>query len=257
VSSIIIPANLSRRIYLQRYGGLGVSMVRLLPVRIITKVLVPSLILTLCSARGITAQTTDTGEYYHPSRHVRNVPDIAADAASKGLQSIRIQPLLIDYVEMPNNMVDLLSGYTEVIARVAGSSSRLEGVYRDSIVTDIALDGVEYIAGKELPVDAGKRPITVTIHGGAIVEQGIHITQPTGFPGLEPGQAIAVLLDCETVNGKAICSIPWGFDSVALVSPAGSISFARWMKNGTIKTFLEDESITTLAQLQAAFKAVR
>lgn len=225
------------------------------------KILLVTIAIVICAAGLITfSQSDEKKAVYKPSHPVRNIPELAADAKSKGIAEIIAPPAIIEYPTMPSADV-LFSRFTVAAVQVRTIQPHYEGKYQVQIVSDVTLNILQVLSSKENQRESANVPmpssITVTVHGGTILENEVKVTQRSRFPVLMPNQNFIVILDSRLVDDKSRYYLPFGPDSIIALDSDNKLQSSPWIHSEVLKKFLEENSISSLSDFQVKVQAAR
>lgn len=218
--------------------------------------------ITLALVIAAHSQEKQNDRFYHPSRHVRNIPEVAEDAREKGLKKIVVAPTLVDWNELPG-VDEIFSNNATALVEVRRIESYYEAPYKAFISSSVTLRIVRYLAGSthissntapevhkcEVPQSAPSE-IVVTIQGGDIFDNGIEVEQPSRYPQLQVGQHFIAIVGVRCSDGKLIYALPYGPDSLIAIDRNGHLQRSPWLRAGGLRGFLDQYQIKFMTELR-------
>ena len=213
---------------------------------------------TLVSIGSSADQKDQKDEYYQPSHPVRNVQEMAKDAKENGLKKIVVPPTLVDYNEVPG-VDEIFSRNATALVKVRTIESFYKEPYRSKVNSNLTLDIVQYITGKEtITSNVGVAPsaVTVEVLGGDLVDNGVEVVQRSRFPKFQVGDEFVAVLSAREENGRTRYSLPYGPDSLIGIDSNGSIKSSPWLRAGSLKDFLAQNKIKSLTELDARIREI-
>lgn len=204
------------------------------------------------------SQGTDRTHVYRPSHPVRNLPEMSADAKSRGLIEIEAPSAIVDYPAMPGVDV-LLAHFTFAAVQVRTVQPHYEDTYQTQIVSDVTFDVSEVLSAKRQNGNSnpGLPPtLTVTVYGGTVLENGVKVTQRS-IPELKPDQRFIAILDSAPKDGKTRYNLAFGRNSLIALNSNDILQPSPWITSPILQKFLNDNAISSLSDFQATFKAAK